>query len=100
MLCPGAVRTPILTGGKYGRIKLSGVGDEKILKFWKAFRPIEPEMFAKRALLAVLRGDSIIVVPTWWKALWYLERLSPALSMRVAEKVALKRMRALELDIS
>ncbi|MBO0881808.1 MAG: SDR family oxidoreductase [Mycobacterium sp.] len=100
VLCPGAVRTPILTGGKYGRIKLAGVGDEKILKFWMAFRPVEPEIFAKRALLAVLRGDSIIVVPRWWKALWYLERLSPALSMRVAEGVALKRMRALQPDIS
>jgi hypothetical protein len=42
----------------------------------------------------VFRGDAIIVVPAWWKALWYLERLSPALSMRVA-KGALKRMREL-----
>jgi hypothetical protein len=54
-----------------------------------------PELFAQRALRAVLRGDAIIVVPTWWKALWYLERLSPALSMRAA-KVMLKRIRAAE----
>jgi hypothetical protein len=40
----------------------------------------------------VSRGDAIIVVPRWWKALWYLERLSPALSM-CAAKVALKRTR-------
>jgi NAD(P)-dependent dehydrogenase (short-subunit alcohol dehydrogenase family) len=99
-LCPGAIRTPILTGGKYGRINVPGVSDEKISKFWEAFRPMAPEMFAKRALPAVLRGDSIIVVPAWWKALWYLERLSPTLSMRVAEGVVLKRMRALEGDIS
>jgi NAD(P)-dependent dehydrogenase (short-subunit alcohol dehydrogenase family) len=100
VLCPGAVRTPILTGGKYGRMNVPGVSNEKILGFWEAFRPMAAEMFAKRALRAVLRGDSIIVVPAWWKALWYLERLSPALSMRVAEGTALKRMRALEPDIS
>jgi len=40
----------------------------------------------------VLRGDAIIVVPAWWKAFWYLERLSPALSMRAA-KLSLKRLR-------
>jgi hypothetical protein len=54
-----------------------------------------PEKFAERALRAVLRGDAIIVVPTWWKALWYVERLSPALSMRLT-RVALKRIRELE----
>lgn len=49
-----------------------------------------PDRFAERALRTVWRGDAIIVAPRWWKALWYLERLSPALSMRTA-KAALKR---------
>jgi hypothetical protein len=59
------------------------------------FGPMAPEIFAERALRAVLRGDAIIVVPAWWKALWYLERLSPALSMRAA-KVMLKRIREVQ----
>ncbi|MGE5696112.1 MAG: SDR family NAD(P)-dependent oxidoreductase [Candidatus Sericytochromatia bacterium] len=94
VLCPGVIRTPILTGGVYGRgrAKMTGIRDEEIRKFWEAMRPMAPEIFAKRALRAVLRGDAIIVVPAWWKAFWYLERLSPALSMRVA-KVSLKRVR-------
>jgi short-subunit dehydrogenase len=54
-----------------------------------------PEKFAERALRAVFRGDAIIVVPAWWKALWYLERLSPALSMR-AGRLALKRVREMD----
>jgi NAD(P)-dependent dehydrogenase (short-subunit alcohol dehydrogenase family) len=95
VLCPGAIRTPILTGGKYGRVDMAGVSDEDILKSWERLRPMAPEKFAERALGAVLRGDAIIVVPAWWKAFWYLERLSPALSMRLA-KVALKRIRELE----
>ena len=99
VLCPGAIRTPILTGGQYGRILVAGLRDEELLKFWEQLRPMAPEVFAERALRAVLRGDAIIVVPAWWKAWWYLERLSPALSMRTA-KVMLKRMRELESTAS
>jgi NAD(P)-dependent dehydrogenase (short-subunit alcohol dehydrogenase family) len=97
VLCPGAIRTPILTGGRYGRTK--GVSDDQLLKFWEPFRPMAPEKFAERALRAVLRGDAIIVVPAWWKTLWYLERLSPALSMR-AGKAVLKRVREMESTTS
>ena len=99
VLCPGVIRTPILTGGQYGRTKMTGISDEEILKFWERTRPMAPEKFAERALRAVLRGDAIIVVPAWWKAFWYLERLSPALSMRAA-KVLLKRVREIESSAS
>jgi NADP-dependent 3-hydroxy acid dehydrogenase YdfG len=92
VLCPGAIRTPILTGGQYGRVNVAGLSEEEILKLWERVRPIAPEKFAERALGAVFRGKAIIVVPAWWKAGWYLERLSPSLSMRFA-KVALKRIR-------
>jgi NAD(P)-dependent dehydrogenase (short-subunit alcohol dehydrogenase family) len=90
VLCPGAIRTPILTGGEYGRFH--GLSKEELLKFWEPMRPMAAENFAERALRAVLRGDAIIVVPAWWKALWYVERLSPAIST-LAAKLTLKRMR-------
>jgi NADP-dependent 3-hydroxy acid dehydrogenase YdfG len=38
VLCPGAIRTPILAGGRYGRIP--GISDEDILKFWERTRPM------------------------------------------------------------
>lgn len=97
VLCPGVIRTPILTGGKYGRTNMPGVSDEEIRK--QSFRPMEPDKFAERALRAVSRGDAIIVVPAWWKALWYLERLSPALSMRLA-KLILRHVRRIGADAS
>jgi short-subunit dehydrogenase len=99
VLCPGAIRTPLLTFGKYGRMTTTGISNEQLLKFSEPSRPMAPEKFAERALRAVLRGDAIIVVPAWWKAFWYLERLSPALSMRLA-KVSLKRLRELESTAS
>jgi NADP-dependent 3-hydroxy acid dehydrogenase YdfG len=95
VLCPGAIRTPILSGGRYGRVALPGVSEEDLLKAWEQLRPMAPEKFAARALRAVSRGDAIIVIPRWWKAWWYLERLSPSLSMRFA-KLALKRIRELD----
>ncbi|GBE65438.1 short-chain dehydrogenase [Mycobacterium sp. MFM001] len=92
VLCPGVIRTPILTGGRYGRTEKAGLSDDEILRRWEQLRPMAPEKFAERALRAVLRNDAIIVVPAWWKTFWYLERLSPSLSMRLA-RVTLERLR-------
>ncbi|WP_111508818.1 SDR family NAD(P)-dependent oxidoreductase [Mycobacterium kyogaense] len=90
VLCPGVVRTPILSGGEYGRNRT--LSRESLIKLGETLRPIEPDQFASAALRGVLRNQAIIVVPRWWKALWYLERLSPTLSMKTAA-VALKRTR-------
>ena len=94
-LCPGVIRTPLLTGGEYGRINMPGVSREEFLKSWEQLRPIAADKFAKRVLRAVLRNDAMIVVPAWWKGWWYLERLSPALSLRLS-RVVLKRVREME----
>jgi NAD(P)-dependent dehydrogenase (short-subunit alcohol dehydrogenase family) len=84
VLCPGAIRTPILTGGVYGRTKLENATEEQLLKSWERVRPMPAGEFARRALDAVMRNDAIIVLPGWWKVFWYLERLSPALSMKLS----------------
>ncbi|MUL82132.1 MULTISPECIES: SDR family oxidoreductase [unclassified Mycolicibacterium] len=99
-LCPGVIRTPILTGGKFGRLKAPGVRDEEFIKkVWEPLRPMAPDVFADRVVRAVKRGDAIIIVPAWWKVFWYLERLSPRLSLRFA-KVALNRNRAVQEALS
>lgn len=92
-LCPGAIATPILSGGKFGRINTPGVTEETARKMWARTRPMDPDVFAGKVLRAVLRNEAIIVVPGWWKALWYLDRLSPALSARLGESI-LARTRA------
>jgi NADP-dependent 3-hydroxy acid dehydrogenase YdfG len=98
VLCPGVIRTPIITGGVYGRN--DAVSAANLRKLAEPLRPMAPEIFAERALRAVLRGHAIIVVPAWWKALWYLERLSPALSMRVVKMTMLKRLREVRSSAS
>ncbi|MGZ8747332.1 MAG: SDR family NAD(P)-dependent oxidoreductase [Mycobacterium sp.] len=94
-LCPGVIRTPILTGGEYGRINGPGLTSEEFQKSWERLRPMAADKFAKRVLRAVLRNDAMIIVPGWWKAWWYLERLSPALALQVS-KVLLKELRKME----
>jgi NAD(P)-dependent dehydrogenase (short-subunit alcohol dehydrogenase family) len=79
-LCPGAIATPILSGGKYGRFNTPGMTKEIALQMWARARPMDPDVFARKVLRAVEKNEGIIVVPGWWKALWYVDRLSPALS--------------------
>ncbi|MGA5544810.1 SDR family NAD(P)-dependent oxidoreductase [Mycobacterium sp. NPDC051198] len=99
-LCPGVIRTPILSGGKYGRLKGAGVTDEDFVKkVWEPLRPMDPDVFAERVVRAVMRGDAMIIVPAWWKLFWYLERLSPRLSLRLA-KTALERNRAVQAELN
>lgn len=91
-LCPGVVRTPILAGGRYGYN--TTVSAEDMVKLGEKLRPMSAEAFASQALRGVLRGQAIIIVPRWYRLLWYVERVSPALSMRIA-KAGLTRTRAL-----
>lgn len=83
VLCPGVIQTPILTGGAYGRGKSSANGDSSLSSLPKILKPMEPERFAERTLRAVARGEAIIVVPGSSKLAWYLERISPGLSMSI-----------------
>jgi NAD(P)-dependent dehydrogenase (short-subunit alcohol dehydrogenase family) len=94
VLCPGLIRTPILTGGKYGRVHMPGsLTEQKLLKMWERLRPMNVDVFARKVTAAVARNQAIIVVPAWWKMLWYLERLSPTLSSKLSEAF-FARMRA------
>jgi NAD(P)-dependent dehydrogenase (short-subunit alcohol dehydrogenase family) len=85
-LCPGAIATPILTGGVFGRVNIP-VSKEKLRALWERTHPMDPDVFASKVLPAVARNEGIIVVPQWWKALWYLERVSPALSAGLWERL-------------
>jgi NAD(P)-dependent dehydrogenase (short-subunit alcohol dehydrogenase family) len=86
VLCPGAIRTPIFTGGRYGRINVP-VSNEKILELWERMRPMDPDELARRTLDDVDRDRAVIIHPRWWRLLWYMERLAPSLSSRVWERL-------------
>ncbi|MDH3625672.1 MAG: SDR family oxidoreductase [Myxococcales bacterium] len=80
-LCPGAIRTPILTTGKYGRLNLKEGAETKVMELWEKLRPMNVDVFAGKALREIERNKPIIIVPSFWKALWWFERFSPSLSL-------------------
>ena len=96
VLCPGVVRTPILAdGGKLGRF-LYNVKSEKILSLWEKFRPIDPDEVAQKALKAIAKNTAIIVIPSWWKLVWGIHRLSPMLGMRLCRRAFIEMHKDLE----
>jgi NAD(P)-dependent dehydrogenase (short-subunit alcohol dehydrogenase family) len=86
VLCPGAVRTPILEGGgKYGKM-LVDIPPEQIRRLLEKLKPMSPDLFAKKVLNSVPKNKAIIIVPTWWKLFWWINRLSPSLGIFLAQK--------------
>ncbi len=98
VLCPGVIRTPILEGGgKYGKV-LQAVRPEVQRAYWERLRPMPPERLAAHVLKAVRKNRAIIVVPAWWKTLWWLNRLSPALGLYVGRRLFRAANQSLALD--
>ena len=92
VLCPGVIRTPILTGGRYGRLNID-VPVQKQLEAWERLRPMDSARFAEQVLDQVAANREIIVVPSWWKLIWWLNRLAPGLGSRLAAR-AYREMKA------
>jgi len=84
-LCPGVVRTPILEGGKFGRL-VQEIPRDAALKQWEVLRPMDPGRFAARTLDAVRRNPPLIVIPGWWRLVAWLLRVVPALEMPLARR--------------
>lgn len=96
VLCPGVIRTPILSGGRFGRMNYEGLSAEQLLDLWSLARPMDPRELARQTLDAVARNEGIIVIPRWWKAFWWLERASPAASQLLWSGVLVKLRKDLE----
>ena len=94
VVCPGVIRTPLLTGGRYGKVLVAASADRQ-REYFERLRPMEPARFARRVLAQVARNRAIIVVPSRYKAMWWIDRLSPALGMFVAGKLFTFSKRAL-----
>ncbi len=96
VMCPGAIRTPLLIGGKYG--KVLDIPKERLLRMWEKFKPMPPDLFAKKALNLVAKNKAIIIVPWWWSLFWWMNRLSPSLGIIVARKRSEKVRKQLGME--
>jgi NAD(P)-dependent dehydrogenase (short-subunit alcohol dehydrogenase family) len=100
VFCPGVIDTPILYGGgKYG--KGANIPDEELEKFWAKFHPMDPKLFATKALGLVAKNKAIIIVPGRpWKMMWFASRLSPSLGLYMARKQNDKMVKALKKNLA
>ena len=83
------IRTPILQGGKHSILLMPLAETEQrkfIGEFFEAFRPMDPDEFARRLLDRVARNESTIVIPDWWKLLWWVGRPFPGASALAARR--------------
>jgi NAD(P)-dependent dehydrogenase (short-subunit alcohol dehydrogenase family) len=79
VICPGVIRTPMMEGGKFGKVIVEITPDmEKRAE--KFFRPMDPKIFAKKVIDRVAKNSGIIIFPSWWKIFWFIGRISERLA--------------------
>ena len=81
-LCPGALKTPILTGGVLGR-SVYEMTEARKLEWWKPSRPGDVDVFAKQTLDQVAKNVGVIVLPKHNRIPLALFRLLPALEEKL-----------------
>jgi NAD(P)-dependent dehydrogenase (short-subunit alcohol dehydrogenase family) len=97
-LCPGVVETPLLKGGgKFGKV-LHEVNPEQMRRMWTRMRPMPADAFAERALKDVARNKPVIAWPLGGKLFWWIDRLSPSLSIRLARDMYESNQRLMGLE--
>jgi len=95
VVCPGVIDTPILTGGRYGKM-LVPIQPEVQRALWQQLRPMPADRFARKVLAAVAKNKPVIIVPSWWKLFWWINRLSPPLGLYVGRRLHRRFTRVLE----
>ena len=98
VLCPGVIRTPLLSGGKHGVFVTAMPEEEqrtRVVRMFERLRPMDARRFAAKVLDQVARNRAIIIVPGWWKILWWLERLAPTLNLVLVERLSASARREL-----
>jgi NAD(P)-dependent dehydrogenase (short-subunit alcohol dehydrogenase family) len=86
VLCPGVVRTPILELGKYNINLVQILSSPQIKEQFERFKPMAPEKFVIKTLKAISKNKAIIIIPSWYKLFWLLERLSPLLGIWMTQR--------------
>jgi len=99
VICPGVIRTPILEGGgRYGKM-LMDIPPEEMRRLFERLRPMPPHIFARKVLNAVAKNKAIIIFPRWWRAFWWINRVSPALGIFLTQRSFQHNLKKLGLEV-
>lgn len=80
------------------QVELVDMPPEKARELWERGKPMPPGVFASKVLRLVARNRAVIVVPSWWKLLRWVNRLCPSVGIVLAQR-SLQKCQA-ELGIS
>ncbi len=86
VLCPGFIRTPILEGGGAFGKTLIDIPPEKLAELWEKIRPMPPDLFARKAISAIQRNKAIIVLPSWYKIIWWMNGRAPSSGLDIGAR--------------
>jgi len=90
VVCPGKIETPI-----YRTSRLVKYDRDKVLSLWPP--GITPEKCARLILRGVERNRATVVVTALARSMWWVQRVSPDLALRLA-RLYMKRMRAFRIE--
>jgi short-subunit dehydrogenase len=86
VMCPGVIETPILiNAGEFGRVTRA-MKEETQREMMNRLMPMNSDLFATQAMAQARRNRAIIVVPRWWKIVWWINRLCIPLAGWIAAK--------------
>lgn len=89
VVCPGAIRTPLLTGGAFGKVLVpegtTSLAPERLLSWWARLGIEEPERFARRVIDGVAANRAVIIDPPRARRVLGLLRWFPWLERKMTE---------------
>lgn len=84
-VCPGVIRTPILSGGKYGRLNKEFTPEEAS-QLSEKLSPLSPEAFVPKVIRRVVKNHGVIVEPLGWRFAALINRLFPSFANAMARR--------------
>jgi NAD(P)-dependent dehydrogenase (short-subunit alcohol dehydrogenase family) len=86
VLCPGVIRTSIWEGGgRFGRM-LVDIPPEALHHMVESLKPMSPGVLAIKALNSIAKNKAVIVEPSWWKYIWWINRIFPSMGITISQK--------------
>lgn len=96
VLCPGAIRTPIL---QRGEASVKWLTDKQFdrsdieRRSKEAQKHMDPNVFASKALNAIAKNKAVIIESASYKSLWWGYRISHSFGISFARKLYQDRLR-------
>jgi len=87
VLCPGTIMTPMIEKGASPQRWVGSYPQEKLDAFFRSARGMQVDAFARKALDRIAKNDAVIVLPSGYRLLWDINRMSPSLAITLSRQI-------------